>query len=144
MLNLFCHFLAAGYPAAQSSTQGYSQSSQGYGASGYDTAPTAAAPASSQSYGSQSAYTAQTAYPGYGQQAAPTAPQAYVSTYLSYIHFSTGAFYCWTCKITLKILQWTASNCSNLVCYCMYCQLTFALCPYQLQCQQPAIQLQSE
>lgn len=73
--------LVAGYPAAQSSTQSYSQSTQGYGASGYDTAPSAATPAASQSYGGQSAYTAQTAYPGYGQQAAPTAPQAYVSTY---------------------------------------------------------------
>ncbi|CAG08482.1 unnamed protein product [Tetraodon nigroviridis] len=87
-----CHYFAAGYPAAQSSTQGYSQSTQGYGASGYDTTPSAATPAASQSYGGQSAYTAQTAYPGYAQQAAPTAPQAYVSTGLSCIHFSSGAF----------------------------------------------------
>lgn len=89
----FCAFFAAGYPAAQSSTQGYSQSTQGYGASGYDSAPSAATPAASQSYGSQSAYTAQTAYPGYGQQAAPTAPQAYVSSYSCYIHFSSGALF---------------------------------------------------
>lgn len=90
MFTPFCHFLAAGYPAAQSSTQGYSQSTQSYGASGYDTAPSAATPAASQSYGNQSAYTAQTSYPGYGQQAAPTAPQAYVSNYWCCINFS-----CW-------------------------------------------------
>ena len=76
---LFC--FTAGYPAAQSTTHGYSQSAQGYGASGYDSTPAAAAatPAASQSYGSQPGYTAQSAYPGYGQQAAPTAPQRYVS-----------------------------------------------------------------
>lgn len=68
----------AGYPAAQSTSHSYSQSTQGYGASGYESTPAAAAaaaPAASQSYGSQPGYTAQSAYPGYGQQAAPTAPQ---------------------------------------------------------------------
>lgn len=70
-------FCIAGYPAAQSATHSYSQSTQGYGASGYDSTPAAAAPAASQSYGSQPGYTAQSAYPGYGQQAAPTAPQRY-------------------------------------------------------------------
>lgn len=74
----FCLFSTAGYPAAQSTTHSYSQSAQGYGASGYDSTPAAAAPAASQSYGSQPGYTAQSAYPGYGQQAAPTAPQRYV------------------------------------------------------------------
>lgn len=69
----------AGYPAAQSTSHSYSQSTQGYGASGYESTPAAAAaPAASQSYGSQPGYTAQSAYPGYGQQAAPTAPQRYV------------------------------------------------------------------
>lgn len=69
-------FTAAGYPAAQSTAHSYSQSTQGYGASGYDSTPAAAtAPAASQSYGSQPGYTAQSAYPGYGQQAAPAAPQ---------------------------------------------------------------------
>lgn len=68
-------FITAGYPAAQSTTHSYSQSAQGYGASGYESTPAAAAPAASQSYGSQPGYTAQSAYPGYGQQAAPTAPQ---------------------------------------------------------------------
>lgn len=69
----------AGYPAAQSTTHNYSQSTQGYGASAYESTPAAAAaPAASQSYGSQPGYTAQSAYPGYGQQAAPTAPQRYV------------------------------------------------------------------
>lgn len=72
-------FSTAGYPAAQSTTHSYSQSAQGYGASGYDSTPAAAAPAASQSYGSQPGYTAQSAYPGYGQQAAPTAPQRYVN-----------------------------------------------------------------
>lgn len=71
-------FSTAGYPAAQSTTHSYSQSTQAYGASGYDSTPAAAAPAASQSYGSQPGYTAQSAYPGYGQQAAPTAPQRYV------------------------------------------------------------------
>lgn len=68
--------LIAGYPAAQSTTHNYSQSTQGYGASAYESTPAAAAaPTASQSYGSQPGYTAQSAYPGYGQQAAPTAPQ---------------------------------------------------------------------
>lgn len=71
-------FPTAGYPAAQSTTNTYSQSTQSYGASGYESTPAAAAPAASQSYGSQPGYTAQSAYPGYGQQAAPTAPQRYV------------------------------------------------------------------
>lgn len=119
-------FFLAGYPAAQSSTQSYSQSTQGYGASGYDTAPAAATPAASQSYGSQSAYTAQTAYPGYGQQAAPTAPQAYVSTYSSSV-----CFCCWNHKL-------------HLVSYLISCKLMFFHCLHQLQRQQPAIQLQSE
>lgn len=73
----------AGYPAAQSATQNYSQTAQGYGASGYDSTPAAAAPAATQSYGSQPGYTAQSAYPGYGQQAAPTAPQRYFCLFRS-------------------------------------------------------------
>lgn len=79
-----CDMFTAGYPAASSTTHNYSQSTQAYGASGYESTPTAAvaaaaaaAPAASQSYGSQPGYTAQSAYPGYGQQAAPTAPQRY-------------------------------------------------------------------
>lgn len=68
-------FLTAGYPATQASAHSYAQSAQGYGASGYESTPAAAAPAASQSYGSQPGYTAQSTYPGYGQQAAPTAPQ---------------------------------------------------------------------
>nr|XP_057925686.1 RNA-binding protein EWS-like isoform X2 [Doryrhamphus excisus] len=75
----------AGYPAAQSTAHGYTQSSQGYGAQAYDGNPAAAAaaaavaaaPAASQSYGSQPGYSAQSAYPAYGQQPAPTAPQSY-------------------------------------------------------------------
>lgn len=74
---MFIFHFTAGYPAAQST--GYSQTAQGYGASGYDstTAAAATAAAPSQSYGSQPGYTAQSAYPGYGQQAAPSAPQRY-------------------------------------------------------------------
>lgn len=76
---MFIFLFIAGYPAAQSTTHGYSQTAQGYGASGYESTPAAAAtaPAPSQSYGSQPGYTAQSAYPGYGQQAAPSAPQRY-------------------------------------------------------------------
>lgn len=73
----------AGYPAAQSTTHSYSQSTQGYGTSGYESTPATAAPAASQSYGSQPGYTAQSAYPGYGQQATPSAPQRYVYLYPS-------------------------------------------------------------
>lgn len=76
----YCILLPAGYPAAQSTTPSYSQSTTGYGTSGYDSTPAAAAaaPAASQSYGSQPGYTPQSAYPGYGQQAAPTTPQRYI------------------------------------------------------------------
>uniref|UniRef100_A0A8C6U9H0 EWS RNA-binding protein 1b n=1 Tax=Neogobius melanostomus TaxID=47308 RepID=A0A8C6U9H0_9GOBI len=66
---------STGYPAAQSSTaHSYSQSAQGYGTSGYDSAT--ATPAAAQSYGSQSGYSAQSAYQGYGQQATPAAQQS--------------------------------------------------------------------
>lgn len=76
-------YSTAGYPAAQSTAHGYTQSSQAYGAQAYDGAPAAAAaaaaPAASQSYGSQPGYTAQSAYPAYGQQPAPAAPQRCVA-----------------------------------------------------------------
>lgn len=104
----------AGYPATQSTTHNYSQSTQGYGASGYDSTPAAAAaPAASQSYGSQPGYTAQSAYPGYGQQAAPTAPQrcVYLPTpFLSYkqkskLHKIILSFYLMLCLAFISQLQ---------------------------------------
>lgn len=103
----------AGYPAAQSTTHNYSQSTQGYGANAYESTPAAAAaPAASQSYGSQPGYTAQSAYPGYGQQAAPTAPQRYVYSNLEKILVT---------KIPIALVKY-------------FFGVFFLLCFHQLQC----------